>query len=75
MKKHLLIITLFLSVFTFSQSKRTFNIGILLDKTTAELNPIILQFKEQIKAVVGEDATIVFPDDSRLVNDYSLEKS
>ncbi len=55
--------------------KRNFNIGVLIDNRTEELEPIMLQLQEQIKVVVGEDANITFPPESVLVNNYNLEKA
>ena len=66
------IIFLFIVVCTFAQ-KKSYNIGILLDKRTEKIEPIFLQLKKQIKAVVGEDAEILFPDKSILVNNFDLQ--
>ena len=58
-----------------AQDKRTFKVGILVDRTNPELAPLIDKLKSEVKAVVGEDATIVFPDDALLVNNFDLEKA
>lgn len=74
MKKQLTIMLLFL-VTIVSAQKKTYTIGILLDNRTEELNPSLLQLQNQIKAVVGEDATINFPTDNILTNYYDLERA
>ena len=59
----------------FSQ-KKTYDIGILLDKRTEELDPLLgLLLQDQIKAVVGEDATINFPASNVLTNNFNLAKA
>ena len=75
MKKHILIALLICSAMGFSQSKKTYNIGILIDNKTIELSPLVEQLKTQIIAIVGEDATIKFPTQSFLVNNYNLQKA
>ncbi|MEM8926674.1 MAG: TolC family protein [Bacteroidota bacterium] len=49
--------------------------GILLDKINPELSPLIDKLKNEVKAVVGEDAIIEFPDDAILANNFDLEKA
>lgn len=72
MKKQLTIL-LFLFVSTvFSQAKRNYNIGILLDHRTEEIDPLLVQLENQIKAVVGEDATIAVPPNTILINGFDL---
>ena len=64
-------ITLFLcAIMTFAQEKKSYDIGILLD-----INPLLLELKDQIKAVVGEDAIINFSEQNILVNNYDLLKA
>ncbi|MEL6865437.1 MAG: TolC family protein [Bacteroidota bacterium] len=53
--------------------KQVYSIGILTDISTAEVTPLLDQVKDQIKAVVGEDATILFEEENALVNNFSLE--
>ncbi len=59
------------SFFTYSQSK-VFDIGFLLDFNNTEIEILLDQLKEEIKAVVGEDATVRFSQENRLVNGYNL---
>lgn len=73
--KKLLTILMVLSVsFSFAQ-KNNYNIGILLDNRTEEMNPLLLKLQSQIEAVVGEDAIINFSEDRILVNGYDLKKA
>ncbi|MEO0572372.1 MAG: TolC family protein [Bacteroidota bacterium] len=58
-----------------AQDKQTYKVGVLLDRTNPELSPLIDKLKNEIKAVVGEDAIIEFPDDALLVNDFNLERA
>ena len=74
MKKQLTIFFLLITISVFSQ-KKNYNIGILLDNRTEEINPLLLQMQNQIKAVVGEDAEIIFPQKNILVNNYNLKKA
>ena len=58
---------------TLAQDKRTYKVGILVDRTNSELSPLIDKLKSEVKAVVGEDAIIEFPEDALLVNNFDLE--
>ena len=60
---------------TLAQDKRTYKVGVLIDKINPELSPLFDKLKNEIKAVVGEDAIIVFPDDAVLANNFDLEKA
>lgn len=74
--KNFFLITLFLCVtLNFAQVKKSYDVGILLDNRTEEINPLLLQLEKQIKAVVGEDAIINFSEQAILVNDYDLQKA
>ncbi|MDT0605962.1 TolC family protein [Croceitalea rosinachiae] len=67
----------FIASFTsaLAQEKSIYKVGVLLDRTTPEISPLIVRLQNEIKAVVGEDATIVFPEESLLVNDFDLERA
>lgn len=69
----LLIFFLF-STLLFAQ-KKEYNIGILLDNHTIKAERLLKQFKNEIQAVVGEDAIINFKDENVRVNYYDLEKA
>ncbi|WP_298511698.1 TolC family protein [uncultured Kordia sp.] len=69
------IVLILCTTLAFSQVKKSYDIGILLDNRTQELEPLLQQLENQIKAVVGEDAIINFPAQNILVNNYDLEKA
>lgn len=78
MKISSIILTLFLSyAYCFGQetAKQEVNIGVLLDRQTEEIAPLFKQLSDEIKAVVGEDANVVFSDDQVLFNDLDIEKA
>ena len=59
----------------FGQEKRTYKVGVLLDRVTTELSPLIDKLQNEIKAVVGEDAVIEFPQEQLLANDFDLARA
>ncbi|UJH68383.1 TolC family protein [Allomuricauda sp. SCSIO 65647] len=73
-KLPLLLLSLF-SVFALAQTKQTYKIGMLLDNQTPELAPLVQQLKGEIKAVVGEDANMEFPEDAILVSNFDPERA
>ncbi len=75
MKKYYFIIFFLISIVGFSQSKKSYNIGILIDKSSEVSDQLLKQLRNEIKAVVGEDAIINFPLGSILVNNYNLQKA
>jgi outer membrane protein TolC len=75
MRRFLLGLSCLVATFAIAQTKQSYNIGVLLDNRTKEIEPLILQLENQIKAVVGEDAIINFPEQNILVNNYDLEKA
>lgn len=75
MKKYFSIVLFLCVTMSFAQAKKSYNIGVLLDNRTKELNPLFLELENQIKAVVGEDAIINFPKQNMLVNNYDLQKA
>nr|WP_299342826.1 TolC family protein [Allomuricauda sp.] len=75
MKKYLLWLFLLITAFAFSQTKPTYTIGVLADSRSPKLSPLFEQLKNEVKAVVGEDATIVFPDGSLLFSSLDLQKA
>ena len=54
------------------RNKPVYEIGVLIDEITPEINPLFEALKTEIVAVVGEDATILFPDERILVNAFDL---
>ena len=75
MKRLFLFLLFFCITFSYAQKKKNYNIGILLDNKTIEVDPLLQKLKNQIKTIVGEDAVINFPPNSLLVNNYNLEKA
>ncbi|WP_298892756.1 TolC family protein [uncultured Psychroserpens sp.] len=75
MKKIILVLALTFVTFAFSQKKDTYAIGILLDNRTEEMEPLLQKIQNQIIAVVGEDANIIFSEKNILVNNYNLENA
>ena len=70
----LLILFCFFSV--YGQVKPTFKVGILLDISNEESQSLLFdKLKNEIQAVVGEDATIEFPVDKVLINHFDLERA
>jgi len=74
-KKTVFFIFILICISQLTAQNRNYNIGILVDESSEELLPLLTQLKSQIQAVVGEDATISFPDESYLVNNYNLQKA
>lgn len=74
-KKQLLSLFVILITFSTFAQKRNYNVGILLDRNSKELAPVLDEMKTQIKAVVGEDANITFPQQSLLFNEYNLQRA
>ena len=74
MKKFSLVIALIVTAFAFSQVK-TYKVGFLLDKNSTEINGLLSELSNEIAAVVGEDAVMVFPEESKLVNNFDATKA
>ncbi|WP_109436607.1 TolC family protein [Aquimarina sp. AU119] len=73
MKKNILFLVLLCFSAMLSAQKRNYNIGILTDYQTPKVIPLLTKLKSEIRSVVGEDATINFPEESTLVNNYNLD--
>ncbi len=67
-----LLLVLWLSI-SYAQTKKSYNIGILMDNYTEEVTPLLDQLKKQVVTIVGEDADILFKDTNFLVNNYNLD--
>ncbi len=72
MYRPFVVVLMLLAVVTTSYGKRTYRIGMMLDNKSSETDVLLQQLQTEIKAVVGEDATITFPADQILINDYQL---
>nr|WP_299072979.1 TolC family protein [uncultured Allomuricauda sp.] len=63
MKKRLLVVLLLMGVaISFAQNTKTVTIGILADETSVENAPLLEKLQNEITAVVGQDAKVVFKD-------------
>ena len=58
----------------FAQVKPQVNIGILLDNLSSDVEPIILSLQNEIRAVVGEDATVHFLPYNLESNSFNADK-
>ncbi|WP_281988689.1 TolC family protein [Aquimarina aggregata] len=58
----LLFLLTFIHLLGYSQSSKTVTIGILADKSSEETKPLLAKLQNEIKAVVGQSATIVFKE-------------
>lgn len=59
----------------YGQDKPIYEIGILADLITPQSEGILLQLETEIRAVVGEDAIIEFPESSILLNNLDEEQA
>lgn len=59
----------------FAQNKPDFPIGILLEERSAEIEALLPQLQKEIIAVVGEDATVSFPEKWILSNNNDRKKA
>ena len=60
MRIYYFIIVFFITINGFSQSGKIYNISILTDKSTEKSSVLFNQLQNEIKTVLGQDATIVF---------------
>ncbi len=68
----LLVVLLSIPLLSYGQEKANYNIGFLIDVASPEVAPLLDLLQNEIIAVVGEDATISFPDSSLLVNGFDV---
>lgn len=77
--KRLFFTVIFFQVLFFNQlvlaAEQSYKIGFLLDNRSAQTSTLLQRLQTQIKAVVGEDAKIIFPTNRTLINDYNLRKA
>lgn len=66
---------LMLPLLSYGQAKEDYAIGMLLDFRSAEMEPMLEALRQEIVAVVGEDATIRFPENSVLVNNFDAAQA
>ncbi|MEM9679243.1 MAG: TolC family protein [Bacteroidota bacterium] len=74
--RYILSVLLSLSITTiaFCQTK-TYKIGYLLDKSSPKIEQLLDELSKEITAVVGEDAIIEFPSESRLINNFDMSQA
>ena len=75
MKKIIAIYLLTLLGFQLNAQQRALDIGILLDYRTPETEPLLQQLKEEVIKVVGEDATVNFPEALILSHQYKKDQA
>ena len=75
MKKITFLFVLLVTLSASSQQKKTYEIGILLDMIVPELSPLLDELKNEIAAVVGEDATIQFSNENVFSNELNLARA
>lgn len=73
MKKLILTFVVVLFISAVNAQKETYSVGILIDKVTPELTPLLNNLKKQVVSVVGEDAMIVFSEKNTLENNFDLQ--
>ncbi|WP_412986666.1 TolC family protein [Pontimicrobium sp. IMCC45349] len=73
-RAYLFLIVVLLNGILLAQNKPTYHIGLLIDNLSSEVEPIILEMQNEIKAVVGEDATIVFLPYNKTTNNFDVQK-
>ena len=73
--RRILLPLLLAPVFLFAQSPKQYSVGVLFDNLNPQLEPVFEQFMAEVQAVVGQDATLTFPDELFLVNGFDLEKA
>jgi len=73
--KKITLLLFFVSTTILSQEKISYDIGILTDIASTELTPLLDELKNEITAVVGEDAIIRFSDEHLLTNELNLVKA
>ncbi|WP_431158488.1 TolC family protein [Winogradskyella poriferorum] len=69
-----ILLLLFVSITASAQTK-TYKVGYLLDRTSPEIEGLLVELTNEIVAVVGEDAVLVFPEEYQLVNDFNTSKA
>jgi len=71
--KKLLLFFIVSSVITFTQAQKSISVGILTDVIPETAAPLVEQLKNEIRTVVGQDATITFK--KTLENNFDVLKA
>ena len=69
----LLLIVIFTALDAYGQERPVYEIGILVDQIVPENEAMLQVLQTEIRAVVGEDAQINFPENNILSNGFDLE--
>ncbi|WP_459209560.1 TolC family protein [Aquimarina rhabdastrellae] len=72
MKNYLSFVFMICVFLGYTQNQKEYNIGVLVDQKAPRLTPLLMRLHEEIKAVVGEDAKINFPQESFLSNNLDI---
>lgn len=72
-KRFFLSFLLFLLLIQVYGQKKVYEVGFLLDHTNPSVDMLFEQLKDQIRAVVGEDAIVNFSPENIYINNYNLE--
>ncbi|RNC85869.1 MAG: TolC family protein [Balneola sp.] len=56
-----------------AQTKQSYNIGFIFDTLPENAEILLVQMQNEIRSVVGQDATINFPESGIYINNLSLE--
>jgi len=73
MGRYLVFVLILVGLCGRAQTKKAYSIGMLVDVSTAETEVLLEQLKNEVKAVVGEDADISFPPEYRLINNFDVD--
>lgn len=60
---------------TDAQQRESFEVGILIDTLSVELDPLLNALQSEIRAVVGEDARIEIPDSNIRANGFNATRA
>ncbi len=71
-KNFFFLFALLFSLSILAQTKSDYSIGFLLEKNTGEVKNMITTLQKEIRAVVGEDAELNFPESMVLLNNFDL---
>ncbi len=74
MRYFLIVLVFICYAHSTSAQSKSFKIGYLLDKSSPEIEALLAELSNEISAVVGQDATIQFQNQS-LINDFDKTKA
>lgn len=69
--RYYLTVLFCLVIYSFALAQdKSYKVGFLLDKTNDRIGLLLDDLEEEITAVIGEDAIILFPDNNRYTNNF-----